>query len=88
MANKSITELPVAFALTGDEQLPLVQNGITKQASVSQITAIVIPGKFITNIVYDPNTYMMIVYYSDGTTQMIGPIPVTSRHTLVVVIYI
>ena len=75
MANLSITQLPVALQLSGNEQLPLVQNGVTKQATVSQIANVVIPGKFITNVAYDSATYMMIIYYSDGTSQQIGPIP-------------
>ena len=62
MANQSITQLPVALTLSGQEVLPLVQNGVTKQASVLQIANVVIPGKFITNIEYDNATYMMIIY--------------------------
>ena len=58
MANKSITQLPVASTLSGTEVLPLVQNGITKQASVLQIANVVIPGKFITNVAFDNATYM------------------------------
>ena len=65
----------MALTLTGDEQTVVVQNGVTKQASVLQIANVVIPGKFITNIEYDNATYMIIIYYSDGTTQEIGPIP-------------
>ena len=75
MANLSITQLPVALTLSGQEVLPLVQNGVTKQASVLQIANVVIPGKFITNIEYDNATYMMIIFYSDGTTQEVGPVP-------------
>ena len=75
MANLSITQLPVALQLSGNEQLPLVQNGVTKQATVSQIANVVIPGKFITNVGYDNATYKIIIYYSDGTQQEIGPIP-------------
>ena len=75
MANLSITQLPVATPLTGAEQLPLVQNGVTKQASVSQIANVVIPGKFITNVAFDNATYMIIIYYSDGSSQEIGPVP-------------
>lgn len=37
MANKGITQLQVATALTGSEVVPLVQNGVTKQASVQEI---------------------------------------------------
>jgi len=35
--DQSITQLPIATPLTGDEQVPIVQRGVTKQASVSQI---------------------------------------------------
>ena len=74
MANKAITQLPVALSLTGDEQTVVVQNGITKQASVSQIANAASPGKLITNMVYDPGTGDLLVYYSDGSSQVIGPI--------------
>ena len=37
MANKGITQLQVATALTGLEAVPLVQNGITKQATAQEI---------------------------------------------------
>mgnify|MGYP003343125874 CR=1 FL=1 len=75
MANKSITQLPVALTLTGDEQTVVVQNGVTKQASVSQIANAASPGKLITNISYNPGTYYITFYYSDGTTTSIGPVP-------------
>ena len=75
MANKAITQLPVALTLTGDEQTVVVQNGVTKQASVSQIANAASPGKLITNISYDPVTFDIIFYYSDGTTSTIGPVP-------------
>ena len=74
MANQAITQLPVAQTLTGDEQTVVVQNGVTKQASVSQIANAASPGKLITNVVLDSN-YDLIFYYSDGTTSSVGPIP-------------
>ena len=37
MANKGITQLQVAGPLTGLEPIPLVQNGITKQATAQEI---------------------------------------------------
>ena len=37
MADQSITQLPVATTITGAEQTVVVQNGVTKQTSVSQI---------------------------------------------------
>jgi hypothetical protein len=74
MANQAITQLPVAQTLTGDEQTVVVQNGVTKQASVSQIANAASPGKLITNVVLDAN-YDLIFYYSDGTTSSVGPIP-------------
>lgn len=74
MANKAITQLPVALSLTGDEQTVVVQNGVTKQASVSQIANAASPGKLITSVVLDAN-YDLIFYYSDGSTSLVGPIP-------------
>ena len=74
MANQAITQLPVAQSLTGAEQTVVVQNGVTKQASVSQIANAASPGKLITNVVLDSN-YDLIFYYSDGTTSSVGPIP-------------
>ena len=68
MANKAITQLPVALTLTGAEQTVVVQNGVTKQASVSQIANAASPGKLITNVYLDPVTYDLLFYYSDGTT--------------------
>lgn len=37
MANRSITQLAVATTLTGLEVVPLVQNGVTKQATAQEI---------------------------------------------------
>ena len=74
MANQAITQLPVAQSLTGAEQTVVVQNGVTKQASVSQIANAASPGKLITNVVLDAN-YDLIFYYSDGSTSVVGPIP-------------
>jgi len=37
MADQPISRLPVALSLTGLELIPIVQNGVTKQAQVSQI---------------------------------------------------
>ena len=75
MADQSITQLPVALNLTGNEQVPVVQNGVTKQASVSQIANAASPGKLITNVALNPSNYDLIFYYSDGTTSQVGPIP-------------
>jgi hypothetical protein len=75
MADQSITQLPVALTLTGNEQVPVVQNGVTKQASVAQIASAASQGKFVTNVVLNPITYDLIFYYSDGTTSVTGPIP-------------
>jgi hypothetical protein len=74
MADQSITQLPVALSLTGDEQTVVVQNGVTKQASVTQIANAASPGKLITNSSYDPATGYLTFYYSDGTTSSVGPI--------------
>ena len=74
MANQPITQLPVATSLTGNEQTVVVQNGVTKQASVSQIANAASPGKLITNIAYSPSNGDLIIYYSDGSTEVVGPI--------------
>ena len=74
MANLPITQLPVATTLTGDEQTVVVQHGVTKQASVSQIANASSPGKLITNIVYNSTTGYLTIYYSDGTTAVVGPV--------------
>ena len=73
--DQSITQLPVATALTGDEQVPIVQHGVTKQASVSQIANAASPGKLITSVYLNPANYYLVFYYSDGTTSTTGPIP-------------
>ena len=75
MADQSITQLPVATNLTGNEQVPVVQNGVTKQASVSQIANAASPGKLITNVYLNPANYYLVFYYSDGTQSSTGPIP-------------
>jgi len=74
MADQSITQLPVAISLTGDEQTVIVQRGVTKQVQVSLIANAVSPGKLITNVVLDAQNYL-VFYYSDGTTSQTGPIP-------------
>jgi len=74
MADQSITQLPVAISLTGDEQTVVVQRGVTKQVQVSLIANAVSPGKLITNVVLDAQNYL-VFYYSDGTTSKTGPIP-------------
>jgi len=74
MANQAITQLPVAQTLTGAEQTVVVQNGVTKQASVSQIANAASPGKLITAVDLN-NNYDLVFYYSDGTTSSVGPIP-------------
>ena len=74
MANQAITQLPVATSLTGAEQTVVVQGGVTKQVSISQIANAASPGKLITNITYVPSNGNLVIYYSDGTSQVIGPI--------------
>ena len=74
MADQSITQLPVATTINGDEQTVVVQRGVTKQASVSQIANAVSPGKLITNVSLD-GANNLVFYYSDGTTSITGPIP-------------
>ena len=74
MADQSITQLPVATTVTGDEQTVIVQRGVTKQVQVSQIANAISPGKLITNVLLDSQNYL-VFYYSDGTTSQTGPIP-------------
>lgn len=41
MADRKISELPVADApLAGDEQVPIVQDGVTKRATVDQLRGV------------------------------------------------
>lgn len=44
MANTKISGLPVATTMTGTEVLPVVQGGVTTQATVAQLLALVIAG--------------------------------------------
>ena len=74
MADQSITQLPVATTLTGAEQTVVVQNGVTKQASVYQIANAASPGKLISSMSYNPLNGDLTVYYSDGSSQVFGPI--------------
>jgi hypothetical protein len=74
MANQSISQLPVATALTGDELTVVVQNGVTKQTQVQDIANVVIPGKLIDFLFFDGNSDLIVVY-TDATTQNLGPIP-------------
>jgi hypothetical protein len=75
MADQSITQLPVANTVTGEEVTVLVQRGVTKQVAIALIANAVSPGKFVTNVALDPLTYDLIFYYSDGSTSTTGPIP-------------
>lgn len=74
MANQSISQLPVATALTGNELTVVVQGGVTKQTQVSDIASVVIPGKLIDYLFFDGNSDLIVVY-TDSTTQNLGPIP-------------
>jgi hypothetical protein len=74
MANQSISQLPVATTLTGDELTVVVQNGVTKQTQVQDIANVVIPGKLIDYLFFDGNSDLIVVY-TDATTQNLGPIP-------------
>ena len=72
MADQSISQLPVASTITGLELVPVVQNGITKQAQVSQLANAVSPGKLITSVSLSaPN---LLFDYSDGSSQLLGPV--------------
>ena len=74
MADQSISQLPVATTLTGDELAVVVQNGITKQTQVADIANAVAPGKFIDYLYFDTGSDLIVVY-TDTTTQNLGPIP-------------
>lgn len=43
MANLRISQLPEASALEGDELIPIVQDGITKQSAVYNVTNYMLP---------------------------------------------
>jgi len=73
MADQSISQLPVAVTVNGTDLIPIVQNGVTKQAIVNQIANAVSPGKLITSVAL--SGYNIIFYYSDGTNSSVGPIP-------------
>jgi hypothetical protein len=74
MADQSISQLPVATTLTGDELAVVVQNGVTKQTQVADIANAVAPGKFIDYLYFDGSSNLIVVY-TDTTTQNLGPIP-------------
>jgi trimeric autotransporter adhesin len=74
MADQSISQLPVATTLTGNELALVVQNGITKQTQVADIANAVAPGNFIDYLYFDGNSDLIVVY-TDGSTQNLGPIP-------------
>ena len=50
MANVTITQLPTANALTGTEAIPLVQNGMTVQASAAQLGAFSVYNGTVTSV--------------------------------------
>ena len=72
MADQPISRLPVALTLTGLELVPVVQNGVTKQAQVSQLANAVSPGKLITSAGIAGSN--ILFQYSDGTSQSVGPV--------------
>ena len=74
MADQSISQLPVATTITGDELTVVVQNGITKQTQVSDIANAISPGKLIDYLYFDTGSDLIVVY-TDTTTQNLGPIP-------------
>ena len=74
MADQSISQLPVATTITGNELTVVVQNGITKQTQVSQIANAISPGKLISYLYFDTGSNLIVVY-TDTTTQNLGPIP-------------
>jgi len=74
MSDQSISQLPVAATITGNELAVVVQNGITKQAQVSQLANAISPGKLINYLYFDGSSNLIVVY-TDTTTQNLGPIP-------------
>jgi len=76
MADQPISQLPVATTLTGSELAVVVQQGITKQASVSQFANAVSPGKLIINAYISGSD--IVFQYSDGTSTTVGPVVATA----------
>ena len=74
MADRSISQLPVANSVTQQDLTVVVQGGITKQTLISNIANAVSPGKLITSVTFDQFSNL-IFHYSDGTTSSAGPIP-------------
>ena len=70
--DQPISQLPVASALTGSELTVVVQRGVTKQSSVSQVANAVSPGKLITSAQLSGSN--IVFNYSDGTTSTVGPV--------------
>ena len=61
MADQSIAQLPVAVSVNGTDLIPIVQNGVTKQAIVNQIANAVSPGKLITSVGLNNNNLILIL---------------------------
>jgi hypothetical protein len=73
--DQPISQLPIATTLTGVELIPIVQNGITKQAQTSQLANVVSPGKLISSAGILGSD--ILFNYSDGTTSTAGPVVAT-----------
>ena len=70
--DQPISQLPIANTLTGNELTVVVQQGVTKQTSVSQLANTVSPGKLIVSVQLSGSN--LVFNYSDGTSSTLGPI--------------
>ena len=70
--DQPISQLPIANTLTGNELTVVVQQGVTKQTSVSQLANTVSPGKLIVSVQLSGSN--LVFNYSDGTSSTLGPV--------------
>lgn len=86
MANTTIPNLPMAISLSGAEQMEIVQSGVSKRATVSQLTAFTQNGQVIFpsytttqknqlvgmvgGVVYDSTVGLLSLYNSTGWQNM------------------
>lgn len=72
MADIKISDLPVASALAGTELLPLVQGGVTKQATVADFLAIQRPSGAAGAVTFgNPGVDGSVRIYGDGAGALI-----------------
>ena len=73
MADRSISQLPVATTVSSNDLAVIVQGGITKQTLVGYLANAVSPGKLIASVSFVGSN--LVFYYTDGTHESVGPIP-------------